>query len=138
MDNKKSAGLILILIAIFQLSVWFIYLVVSNPYNVTWQDNLNSLLAPDNELMPWFYASIASILLSFICAITYFSKLSNSKPILLVLMIMCMLQAVPAIWFLGWILKGLYTLPVISAYLAYKNPNKRVKCDAQKDARALP
>lgn len=132
MDDKKSAGILLLLIACFQTCVWLIFLLVSNPAYITWKESFSSLLLPENEIMPWFIASIASIVLSSICAITYFSKSLNSKPILLVLLIMCILQAAPAVWFLGWLLKVFYLLPVLPAYKAYKNPNNAINSDCKK------
>ena len=124
MENKKSAGFFLLLIAVYQFSVWVIFLVVSRPPCTTWKDELNALLTPENELMPWFIASLVATILSFTCAIIYYSKLSNSQSTLMALLIVCTAQALSAIWFLDWFLKVLYSLPVIFGYLAYKNPNK--------------
>ena len=127
MDKNKSAGVTLLFIAIFSLAAWYIYLTVANPACITWQDNLNYLLSDKNELKSWFHASIFSSATSLICAITYFSKASKAKNILLLLLIFCMAQAAVAAWFLSWDLKVIYSLPVISAYLAYINPNKAFK-----------
>ena len=127
MDNKKSAGVALLFIALFPLGIWLIYLTVSNPPGITWMDNLNDLLSKEHELTYWFYASIVSCVTSLLCAITYFSKASNTKSTLLLLLIICIAQASIAVWFLEWDLKIIYSLPVLLAYLAYKNPNKSVK-----------
>ena len=123
MSNKTSAGILLLLIAIMPIGIWVIYLNVANPTDITWKENLKYLLSSENELQLWFYASVVSGVVSLIASITYFTSASNSKSVLMLLLSICTLQALPAIWSLAWDLKFVYSLPVIFGYLAYKNPN---------------
>ena len=123
MDNRKSAGVISSLIAIMIFVIWFVFLTVANPTGTTWIDNFNYLVDGANDIKPWFIASIASGVFSCVAAFFYFYKKGNTKPTFLVLFIICIVQAVPAIWFLSWDLKAVYSLPVIYGYLAYSNTN---------------
>ena len=127
----------MLLVALIPVPIWVIFLTVANPVGVTWEDNLAFLLSEDHELNPWFYASIISGVLSLVVAATYLSKLSQSKIILLVLLVFCMLQAVTAIIFLSWDLNIIYSLPVVFGFLAYKNPNKSFKIDGAKNRAAI-
>jgi len=126
MNNKNSAGFISFLITIMTILIWSIFLTVGNPHDTTWIDNFNYLMNDKNEMKPWFIASISSGIFSCIAACIYFIKKENTKTLFMVLFVICILQAVPALWFLSWDLKAVYILPVIYGYLAYKNPNKRL------------
>jgi len=127
MNNRQTAGLILLLLAIMHIGIWIIFITVSNPADVTWLNNLKYLMSTQNEISPFFYASILSAVFSFFAGITYFSKASTSKQVLLLLLLLCVVQAIPAIWFLGWDLKAIYSATMLFSYLAYKNPNKSFK-----------
>jgi len=122
MNNKTSAGITLFAIALLPIGIWYIYLTTALPQGFTWQDSFNHLISGFNELRPVFYASIISCVISLICSFAYFSKVSNSKTILLSLLIICAVQAGFAAYFLGWDLKVIYSLPVLLAFMAYKKP----------------
>ena len=137
MNNKMSAGVTLFAIALLPVGIWYIYLTTALPQGFTWQDSFNHLFSDSNELRPIFYASITSCAASLICSITYFSKASNSKTVLLLLLTICTVQAGFAAYFLGWDLKVIYFFPVIIAFKAYISPNNAFKLDAEKAPRSL-
>ncbi len=127
MNNRKSAGLTSLLIVLMTIVIWYIFFNVGNSPDTTWRDNFNYLTDDANEIKSWFIASIASGLFSSVAAFIYFYKKENTKPIFMLLFILCIVQAIPAIWFLTWDLKAIYSIPVLYGYLAYSNPNKSFK-----------
>jgi len=131
MSYQKITGIALILLVILVVGIWTILFLIGNPVYATWQDTVNHMLAPENGMRTTFYASVLSVVVSSISAVTYFSALSKSKKVLLSLLAISLLQAIPAVWFLDWDFKIIYSLPVIFGYLAYKYPNNRSKHRAQ-------
>jgi len=125
MSYQKITGITLILLVILVVGIWTILFLIGNPVYTTWQDTVNHMLAPENGMRTTFYASVLSVIASSISAVTYFSTLSKSRKVLLSLLTVSVLQAVPAVWFLDWDFKIIYSLPVIFGYLAYKYPNNR-------------
>ena len=136
MSYQKIAGIALILVIIIVVGIWLILFFIGNPVCVTWKDTFNHMLSPENGMQNMFYASVASVIASSISAIIYFSKSLQSKNILLFVLFICVVQAIPAIWFLSWDLKTMYLLPVLFGYLAYKYPNKSLKSGAGEELRA--
>lgn len=127
MSYQKAAGIALIFVVIVAIGTWAILFFIGNPVFVTWEDTVNHMLSPENGMQNMFYTSVASVIASSISAIIYFSKLSQSKNILLFVFLLCAAQAIPATFFLSWELKIIYSLPVLFGYLAYKCPNKSFK-----------
>jgi len=136
MSYQKIAGIALILVTVLVIGVWVILFLIGNPSSVTWKDTFDHMLLPENEMQNMFYASVASVIISSISAIIYFSKLSQSKNILMFLLFVCAIQAIPATWLLSWDLKIMYLIPVLFGYLAYKHPNKSLKNGTREKLRA--
>jgi hypothetical protein len=132
MDYRKAAGIILLFLAFFPVPIWVVSVAVGNPTGVSWEDNFVALLSVEGGLKPWFYASVISVLVSLVAAATYLTRSSQSRNVLLLLLGICLLQALPAIIFLSWDLKIMYSIPVVFGFLAYKNPNTSFQADASR------
>lgn len=132
MDPRKAAGFILLPVAFLPVPIWVVSVAVGNPAGVSWEDNFVALLSVGSALKPWFYASVISLIVSLVVAGTYLSRISQSRKVLLLLLGVCVLQALPAIIFLSWDLKIMYSIPVVFGFLAYKNPNTRFQVDASR------
>jgi len=127
----------LLCLGLFPIAVWYIFLTVSNPICETWVDILEYVLSEESQLTHLFYTSVIFGLLSIAAAIAYFSKVSNSKIILLTLLVFCLTQAITAIVFIPIDTSFVYLLSVLTGYLAYKNPNKALKAGREKASRPL-
>ena len=127
MNNRTSAGILLLALGLFPIIIWYIYLTVSNPICQTWMDVLEYVLTKENQLIHLFYTSITFGLLSIVASVTYFSKASNSNNVLLTLLVFCVIQAITALLFTTIDTSIIYLLSVFISYMAYKNPNKALK-----------
>ncbi len=123
MNHQKTTGVMLLLILLSIVGTWFILLAYANPVNVTWKSNFNYFMSPEGGMKIVFYSSVFSAIVSTSLAILLFSNNAKSKKTLLIVLSLCSLQALPAIIWLGWHFKLLFSASVLYSYLAYKNPN---------------
>lgn len=134
MNNRKSAGIILFSLGVFPIISWLIFFTVGNSTCQTWADNLEFILAKENQFVHIFYSSVVFGTISIIASIAYFSKASNSRIVLLTLFIFCVIQAIVAVIFTTFDTSIIYLVSVFTGYMAYKNPNKALKRDSAKNA----
>lgn len=134
MSNKYSAGLTLFALGIFPLAIWYIYLFSNNLPNQTWTDNLNYTLSDESQLKRIFILSVIFGILSLLASFVYFSIHSNSKTVLLLLLIFSGVQAGLAAQFTQLEITAFYVLSVVICYLAYTNPNKSSNLTGADDA----
>ncbi len=127
MKHQKTTGVALLFIFISIVGAWVILLAYANPINVTWKNNFNYFMSPEGGMKIIFYASVVSAIVSIFLATILFSNKIKSKKILLIVLSLCSLQALPAIIWLDWHFKLLFSASVIYSYLAYKDPNKSFK-----------
>jgi len=127
MNHQKTTGVILLFILISIIGTWYILLNYANPVNVTWESNFNYFMSPEGGMKIIFYSSVFSAIISISLALLLFSNKVKSKKSLLIIFALCSLQALPAIIWLDWHFKLLFSASVLYSYLAYKDSNKSFK-----------
>lgn len=127
MNHQKTTGVFLLLILISIVGTWFILLTYANPVNVTWESNFNYFMSPEGGMEIVFYSSIFSAIISTSLAMLLFSNKAKTKKALLIVLTLCTFQALPAIIWLDWHFKLLFSASVFYSYLAYKDPNNKIK-----------
>ena len=127
MNHQKTTGVLLLFILLSIVGTWFILLTYGNPVNVTWKSSFNYFMSPEGGMKTVFYSSVFSAIVSTLLAIFLLSNKEKSEKTLLIVLALCSLQALPAIIWLSWHFKLLFSASVIYSYLAYKDPNKAVK-----------
>lgn len=113
--------------SMFPIGIWLILFDFSSLSLEVVIGNYNAHMSVEPRLKPYFYASMVSGIVSFAAAMLYLSKLSNSKTVLMSLVLVFTAQAVYGLWYLAWDMKVMYSFPAIMAYLTYKNPNNKIK-----------
>ena len=124
MSNRKTAGIILIVLGVFPLAIWYIYLTTAVAPGSTLGMELANLIAEGAEYRFLFYISTTFALASFIAAYLYLSHYSGSRSVLLILAVFCTSQAVVALSFTQFEISIIYVISSVFSIMAYFNPNK--------------
>lgn len=122
--DKHLVGVLFFSLACLPVGIWAVFLLVGNPPNTSLTAQLLYTFSPENEYRVFFLWLAAATVISLSLTMLWFLSRVVSLPLVLLVTLLSVAQAVGYLVWAQWIQGGLSLLPLYWVYRTYKNrPN---------------